>query len=94
MLDFGCFGGREVEKRRPVDTNTQSPAGSISQPVNVLGGHQANASGKIDLNADVNRGLKGRRPRFGSWWRECFRQCSGAATRAGLKIGFDSARDD
>ena len=52
------FGWRDIKKRLPVDTNTQFQAGSISKPVTALAVLQLRASGKLDLDADVNRYLK------------------------------------
>jgi CubicO group peptidase (beta-lactamase class C family) len=52
------FGWRDVGNRLPVDTETQFQAGSISKPVTALGVLGLNASGKVDLDTDVNSYLK------------------------------------
>lgn len=48
------FGWRDVQRRLPVDTNTQFQAGSISKPLTALGVLILNASGKVDLDTNVN----------------------------------------
>lgn len=53
------FGWRDVKRRLPVDTDTQFQAGSISKPLSALGVLALNASGKADLDTNVNRYLKG-----------------------------------
>jgi CubicO group peptidase (beta-lactamase class C family) len=53
------FGYRDVRRRLPVDTDTEFQAGSISKPVTALAVLILNASGKVDLDQDVNRYLKG-----------------------------------
>jgi CubicO group peptidase (beta-lactamase class C family) len=52
------FGWRDLERRLPVDTETQFQAGSISKPVSALGVLLLNAAGKLDLDQDVNRYFK------------------------------------
>jgi CubicO group peptidase (beta-lactamase class C family) len=53
------FGLRDVERRLPVDTNTQFQAGSISKPVSALGVLLLSGVGKVELDRDVNSYLKG-----------------------------------
>jgi CubicO group peptidase (beta-lactamase class C family) len=53
------FGWRDVEKRLPVDTDTQFQAGSISKPVSALGVLLLSGAGKVELDRDVNSYLKG-----------------------------------
>ncbi|MGA2865216.1 MAG: serine hydrolase domain-containing protein [Verrucomicrobiota bacterium] len=53
------FGWRDIKQRLPVDTNTQFQAASISKPLTALAILRMSASGKVDLDADVNRYLKG-----------------------------------
>jgi CubicO group peptidase (beta-lactamase class C family) len=53
------FGWRDRSGHFPVDTNTQFQAGSISKPVSALGILLLQAEGRVDLDADVNRYLKG-----------------------------------
>jgi CubicO group peptidase (beta-lactamase class C family) len=53
------FGWRDVEKRLPVDTDTQFQVGSISKPVSALGVLLLNDAGKVELDQDVNSHLKG-----------------------------------
>jgi CubicO group peptidase (beta-lactamase class C family) len=53
------FGWRDAERGLPVDTETQFQAGSISKPVSALGVLLLSAAGKVDLDQDVNRYLKG-----------------------------------
>jgi CubicO group peptidase (beta-lactamase class C family) len=53
------FGWRDVQRRLAVDTNTRFQAGSISKPVTALAVLGLSAAGKVDLDADVNRYLKG-----------------------------------
>lgn len=53
------FGWRDVGRKLPVDTDTQFQAGSISKPVTALGVLFLEASGKVDLDTNVNTYLKG-----------------------------------
>lgn len=53
------FGWRDVERRLPVDTDTQFQAGSISKPVTALVVLLLNSAGQVELDKDVNSYLKG-----------------------------------
>ncbi len=53
------FGWRDVQRRLPVDVDTQFQAGSISKPLTALGILVLNASGEVDLDTNVNVYLRG-----------------------------------
>jgi CubicO group peptidase (beta-lactamase class C family) len=49
-----AFGWRDIGRKLPADTDTQFQAGSISKPVTALAVATLAASGKLDLDQDVN----------------------------------------